>query len=521
MKSLIFGIYGDCEGDKNVEIFSRFGARELSTITRGNLSLFFSKESTDVQILEHSKYLICLNGDSDFSLNELNLDLSPLEIFDFVLENSSGIFTFTYYNVENETLYISSDKFGFYPIFFYQGRNSFLFCNEYQPLILQNNGLVQWSRKNINFYFKYGFTLIGETFFRNLYMLKSDQMIAYSRGKISLLAKNQKHIKITSYENALDLLKSALEIAVKKEINRTSEFIVSLTGGLDSRLIFALIPENTRQHLIYKTLFTSPLNELNDKDVLISKIIADKYNLEKHLVSPFIEKTKDLDYSYFEEIRLNDIIKVTGLYGGEFLSNILYEKILPNEINEVVKRMFIKKAPMFFKSELKKNIKNVSMRTYYTTILTSSFFSSIYDGTEGAWVHPWMNSLRFFSPFMDSHFLNVWFSIPDEFLFSTKKSLYFDLYSSFFKEFQEIPTNSTLADLRENNFIFFEPGIEPKKVKKSKSNHLFGQIKQTEGYNLIPNKFKKDSFLDIRNQQQRVIDFCVWHEYIIKSFSKI
>ena len=201
------------------------------------------------------------------------------------------------------------------------------------------------------------------------------------------------------------------------------------------------------------------------------------------------------------------------------MSGILYNKVLEKQINENITAFYSRHTcslqRLFGDKALKKSLKHQTKKLFYLNVVASSFFTSIYGGTEGSWVHPWMNSLRFFSPYTDTELLKVWNSIPDEHLFNPNRSIYFELYTKYFSGFKKIPTNSMLSTISDHGFTYFEEGLEPKKEKLSKSSHLFESIKKSDGYKIVPAKYKKNNYFTPANRQ-RLIDFCVWYEYYLK-----
>ena len=122
-----------------------------------------------------------------------------------------------------------------------------------------------------------------------------------------------------------------------------------------------------------------------------------------------------------------------------------------------------------------------------------------------------MNVLRYFSPFIDTQVLKVWYSIPKQFLLQENNTLILDLYYSYYKEFTKYKTNTKLLNMERVGFEYFEAGIEPKQYKINIRKDLLDVVKNFESYSLIPSEFK------MQNYEGRIIDFCFWCEYINKN----
>lgn len=522
MKSLVFGIYGnnleEIDFTRNLSLFTLNNKRNIKSYIFEKFSLFIFEGSTGVKLIETGKYFISISGEY-YCKTEFNVEKnksSDKQLFLDLINNVSGTFTVCLYNKESHNLFVSNDLFNVYPLFYRINSSVKMFSNEYQPLIVEEDEKLELSKKDIDYYFKYGFTYGGNTFLNKVKKTIIEETIHFTNDTVTI-EKNKIFIPYTfsSYDECLERLYLSLKDAVANIFSWQSDLIVTITGGLDSRMILALTDESIRKKVNYVTFFMPPLDESNDKDVLIAKLLRDRYSLN-HSVISFDEKTEDLDVEYFNKIRTdNNQVKITGQLGGELLSSILYENVLPSAA--LINKFFTyKMAKQHFKlshKTLKIEIKNQNKKEFYFDKLTASFLTSIYNGTEGAWLFPWYNSLRYFSPFSNTNFLKVWFSIPEEYFFSQNKHIYFDLYSKYFPDFKEIPTNSFLQCLEENNFKYFELGVEPKKSKQSKSNMNLEYLTKKEGFVFISSKFKKKNYLSDRNNFQRLVDFCFWYDH--------
>lgn len=527
MKSLLFGIYktsGNTTFSENIYSFSGEGKRKITEYHFPKFSLYGYEGSTGLMVEENERYFIAISGNNFSTEVKPFLSLEPQGIIGNLSNEISEQYTICLYDKSSEQLYVANDFFGLYPVFYSQTENNFLFCNEYQPLIFQETTLAEISIQQIIPYLEHGFTLRGTTFFGNIGLLSARQLLVVKNHDFTINEyADFTPIQYESYEKAMEALHTVLQKTVHKLTRRKNDFI-TLSGGLDTRIILGLTDETTRSQQTYQTFYLAPLNEENDKDVLIGKLLAKRFNLN-HRVRSFEEITDDFKPAYFETIRTNQNQNVlTGLYGGELLSGILYDKVFNENTSSFINSLFDFSWKKYFRmfgkdAALQKSILSKSKRTFFFETLSSSFFSSVYSGSEGGWIHPWTVAQRYFSPYIDRDFLKVWFSIPETYLFDRKPLLYFDFYTRYIPEFKTIPTNSMLPNLEENGFTYYDEGIEPKQVKKSTSAHLYDEIQHSKGFQLIPDKYKTEAYLAFHNQKQRVIDFCVWYDYYL-SFKK-
>lgn len=262
MKSLLFGVYGKGEINLtcNIENFSINDKRKINFLQVKYLKLYYYNGVTGIKILEDERYFLFFSGDISFT-SELSLQGREIEnLFKDILLLSSGNFSFIIYDKLTDKIVISNDLFGLYPLFYCRYNNSILFSNEYQPLLFANTK-KDFNIKAINHYFKYGFTLMGETLFKSVYLLQRPILFDI-KGKIRFMNKpNFKTLNFPEYDNWLDELNNSLNQAVDRffQIHKTP--LVTLTGGLDSRLVLAMTNAEDRQKSQYITLFLPPLNE--------------------------------------------------------------------------------------------------------------------------------------------------------------------------------------------------------------------------------------------------------------------
>lgn len=514
MKSLMLGVYkkqGICTS-KIRDCFSMQGQRKINSFKNQSIELYYTSES-ELSFIG-SNFTILFSGNPIFeedsekffaAFNENQIEKELVKV--------SGIFSFCYFNKINNSLIVANDFFGLYPIFVYEDKSAFIFCNEYQPILEYSVKLKKLNKIAINEYFKYGFVIGRKTFFKKIDNLSPRSIVEIKKKSSNYkLYPEFKPIEEVKTENEyLDLLHEALRKSHQNYFQNNKPLSITLTGGLDSRFILALSNTEEKQSSKFICFFLEPLNESNDKDVMIAKILAREYNLELEIVNN-IDKTEELSSGYFESLRPNNNPSVlTGLYGGELLSGQLYRNVIPAEYQLINNKNLLKN--IFSKKKSMNKHKIDGKRNVYFEAMMSSFFTSIYSGTEGSWVHPWSNHLRYHSIYSDTNFLKIWFSIPDSILYGNT-NFTFKLYQKFFPDFMKVPTNSTATGLKEAGFYYFEEGIEPKTVKKLKYNKGIENLKTYNGYKHIPRKYKLKLNEKNEQQRQRVIDFTFWYSYI-------
>jgi hypothetical protein len=519
MNSIFLGIYKKkkVNTEKVVDAFSMNGFRMLIKSSTPFVELYST--SSDF-FLENSSFIFLFSGNPIFEINFNNF----CEEFDQKnvkgeLLKISGIFSFCFINKDTSELFFANDFFGLYPIFIYEDKEAIIFCNEYNPILQWSERSKKISKKAKKEYFNYGFILERKTLFKYINNLNARTLVCFIDSKISY-NHYENFIPVEknwTEEECLDLIYNCLSKFINHFFSKnTTNKIATLTGGLDTRLILGLLDNLQKKEIKFVSFYLEPLNETNDKDVLIAQILADFFGLNLE-VTKMSEKTEPLDFTYFDQIRKDSNTEVlTGLYGGELLTGLLYKNVLPRDSDE-----FIQNIPNGFdlfsflssKKSLYKLFVKEGKRKLYFDVLMNSFFTSVYNGTEGSWVHPWLNHQRYVSPFSDTTFLKAWFSMPDEMFFGNI-NLVFKFYQKYFPNLIDFPTNSTLSGIEKVGFKYLEAGIEPRKVKKKKFIGDLNKFNKRSLFSIVLPIFNFKKFEADENKRQRIIDFYTWYTYV-------
>jgi hypothetical protein len=536
MKSLILGFINfskrNSEFDKSLELFSLDGKRKLKKIKSNSVLLFHFAGIQEEYIFENEEFLIVFSGEPFFQCEFIEF----INKFDFkkfskqVLE-VKGLFSCVILDKKNNDCKVYNDYYGLFPLFYFKNGESFIFCNEYQPILAFNDNSKKLDYLSINQYFKYGFVFKGNTFFRNIKMLNQRNQITFENGVIKISGYNsiKSNPSISDYSKSVENTFYSLKIAMKRLLNevKLKETKVSLSGGLDTRFILGLMSENEKSKLTFNSFFLSPLNEENDRDIIIAKQIAKHFNLN-HEIDSFSLLTDKLVPDFFNDLRqFRNYNQITGLIGGELLSGVLFNIYSKNTLKRIVEyqeitrnKSILNRIKLFFDKQNKdlfnelnnQSTQHNNLYEYGFFVLTQSFFTTVYNGSEGMWVHPWSQCVNYSSPFFDTDFLQSIFNVPDKFIYDNNHQFYFDLLNLLPIEMKSFKTNSFLSNLEQNGFKKILEGYEQKTEKFKKSNQLF-----SEYFEMIKTQPFYDSNFEKEDQfEQKVIDIMCWKLYIDK-----
>lgn len=236
---------------------------------------------------------------------------------------------------------LSSDFFGMVPWFYYEDNDVFSASNNYHLLLLllKEVGVrlsmnVPRSRVNI---ITSGYTY-GSPFSKDLDVLGCKINLAYE--KITFSIKKGMAISYTSlwdiltdksewdedlYEDYIRKCKAELEENCRAafEHPKFNKIVVDLSGGFDSRIVFATA--NNLPKKLRKKLFTHTRRSVTSDDVEKASAITNMYDYPKHSYSDF--DISDLFDDSVKEINLAHISRTLGTFS---VSSYLYSSAYNN-----------------------------------------------------------------------------------------------------------------------------------------------------------------------------------------------
>ncbi|OEF81410.1 asparagine synthase-related protein [Vibrio breoganii] len=188
-------------------------------------------------------------------LNELNynatFDLAEALVFAYsknelneILNRLDGYFSAILYDFFSREVHLISDRNGMRLLYYYVNNNKFVWSSEIKG-ILALDGIDKAINKNsFNCFVDLGYLLADNTWFKNIRLLDPATVMTYSidSGTITKSRywdwKEYKSLDLT-FEEAVDELGLRILKSIEKRSERLSKVGVAISGGLDSRAIFA------------------------------------------------------------------------------------------------------------------------------------------------------------------------------------------------------------------------------------------------------------------------------------------
>lgn len=219
-----------------------------------------------------------------------------------------------------------------------------------------------------------------------------------------------------------------------------------ISGGVDTRLIAFLIPQEFKKNLKAQVLVHPEISKFEDRDVIGAQLVSQSegFNID------ILERQPE-NYTYVGGL---DSIVCSGLYGGEFLGGLMYSfSPLESFLDHLNGHKNIS-AP-----EWQQRLKIIGSRRLTTELYLSSFRSTIYDSVRMSWASPWKLNQISLSPFVEQKILDALLETP--FKEVENYLLYADIFKHIAKERVHWPLSSPIVEMQPG-FKSFAVGKEPK-----------------------------------------------------------
>ncbi len=279
-----------------------FGHRRLSIIDLSNAGqqpMHYSNRYTIIHNGEIYNYVelreeLQRNGYTFKSQTDTEIIVAAYDYWgDECVDYFDGMFAFAIWDEKEKELFAARDRFGEKPFFYHYNGSQLIFASEMKALWAA--GVERTPNQKMLFNFiTIGYTdnpeQPGETFFENIHKLPPATFLKYKLNKGELLLEaywsinpETENKKITDNE-ALDQFNHLLTSSVKRRLRSDVPIGTSLSGGLDSSSIVALINELQPAGYPSKT-FTAIFPGFEKDELAFSKQVSGKFHLEQFTAS--------------------------------------------------------------------------------------------------------------------------------------------------------------------------------------------------------------------------------------------
>lgn len=209
---------------------------------------------------------------------------SYLEWGESCVERFNGMWAFCLYDKKKNTLFLSRDRFGIKPLYYYHAGGRFVFASELKAI--REHALdVKVSREGLNFYFNQKYIGGEFTIYEDCFKLLPGENLTFdikqktcARKKYYDLEDEIRKCQETPVEQRIDAIADLIPDAVEKRLMADVPVGSFLSGGVDSSLISAVIARKEKNFRTFSIGFTDKsYNELE-----YSKLVSRHLGTDHH-----------------------------------------------------------------------------------------------------------------------------------------------------------------------------------------------------------------------------------------------
>jgi len=230
------------------------------------------------------------------------------------LNDIRGMYAFSLYDVRQERIFISRDPFGIKPLMYWVGKKQLVFASEIKAL-LPNMGPIKPHRPQIHEYVGRKFIPSPGTAYKDIKRLGRGETLEYDTRnhtcQITCFWDSYPNIVTDSPDKGRNL-KEAVRNSVKRHMVSDVPVSLFLSGGVDSSVLAASLPEKC----LPLTSYTVGLSgELVDEDVTNARLVASRLGLEHKRLSLGKLAIDDIvgSIAYFDEPFADTAILATNM----------------------------------------------------------------------------------------------------------------------------------------------------------------------------------------------------------------
>lgn len=209
------------------------------------------------------------------------------------LEMVDGAFALCIVDLEKQKIYLSRDRFGEKPIYYYRNDNYFLFASEYKAFYCYPEFKAELNEDAVSEFFVFRYPASERTFLKDVYLIKPGTYLEISQDTISehtywtLPAPKPNGL---SFEDNKQHLKELISKSVARRLISDRPIGIQLSGGVDSSYVAAIMREQSNKEIKSYSITV-------DDEILSEEPNIDIVNEKMH----FIPHKLKLDASVFLE----------------------------------------------------------------------------------------------------------------------------------------------------------------------------------------------------------------------------
>ncbi|MBN1414611.1 MAG: asparagine synthase (glutamine-hydrolyzing) [Bacteroidales bacterium] len=199
------------------------------------------------------------------------------------LSRFNGMWAFALYDIGSGELFITRDRIGEKPLYYFMNQDVFLFASEIKSLF-QYGVEKAFNTKILQLYLFLGYTPSPYTFYTGIYKLKPAHYIRIQGRDVQIhqywhLPHIKDHEVITDREYVLRTFEELFHDSIRLRMRSDVSFGAFLSGGLDSSSIVSLMSEQSNDPV---ETFTMGFKEKYFDERKLARIVAGRFNTHHH-----------------------------------------------------------------------------------------------------------------------------------------------------------------------------------------------------------------------------------------------
>lgn len=541
-----------------VELFCE-NKQSFDIITDDRFAIYISSNSNKKAIFTKTNFFHYGYGGTILNKNLHRFEHEP-DIASFI-----GKFLFVYFNSQTKVLKLINDRLGCFPVFYYESDEYLCFASNLKYLLAVNNINIALDKLSITEYFYWGQTWPGTTFFKNIKILPPSTCITCSSdGKVNFTSYSYSELnyKTNNLKDATKLFSNILSSILDDYANYYGKLYISLTGGLDSRIIAGHLNKNIDADFF--TLEHPTIDNNVNSEITIARKLAKTFNRPHRVVkSIYFPVSQNFNYKYFEEIKPLDNVNpvVLGIFGNE-INRLLGVSIIHRHLADVffkanekfdysysfynccttlqLSESINNPSFCFFKELFNTNFahdlfyETVEQRllqakaqveinpfAFLTLLLCSPYYNCFHGGSMSSHVSNNYFCSNTLLPFIDERLIAFADSNTMEYLGLHNNSIYMRLFQKKLKKLRKIPTNSIMKSQFHKFFNIESKHVDcsQKPITNFKQNlELALNSNYIEHLNIFDNNKIKNAAINNQAIAASYTDFYVWLTYYNNKF---
>ena len=285
----------------------------------------------------------------------------------------SGIFAFAIWNENTSELKLVRDIVGVKPLYYYHDikNKKFYFSSLIKPILLsKNDNLINDAA--FNYYKNFWHNDQVETIFKNIFKVQPGELITFKNNELL-----KKKILEFNFSKTIFNPKSEIKRIFSKQFISDVPVALSLSGGVDSNLIFSIMKENLNTK--FKT-YSVTFDDGSNYDAKIAKQNAKLFNYENIQINvshtDFIENIEKIVELLEEPVgnqnsianfilsrKISEKVIFTGDGGDEIFTG--YDKYKSIYFLSIIKKFKLIKSFNFFSSKNSQRLKFNKPEEFY------------------------------------------------------------------------------------------------------------------------------------------------------------